>query len=271
VSFGKENADYYAIEIRKPLLSAVYNLKILAKTIVYIAYQAPAEYGLFWDLDGSMPWKELYWALQEDPSLRFVRESHIRELTYMGLELPFVLEENLLRLRPGLAHLPYPIVDHPPERLYFACRRKQYAHVLEQGISRSHRSFVPASAGKQMALCLGRRRDPEPLLVEILAARAHAAGEPIRFAGAELYLLESIAVGHLHFPLIRADQHAALTVRKRVEAKPSAPGAPLSPGSFFVDAQQFHGDASTRKGIGKGGKKGDWKRQAKKERQKRSV
>ncbi len=83
-------------------MAAQYNPKTLAKTLSYIAYQAPAEYGLFWDPDGTMPWKELYWALQEDPSLRFVREGIVRELNYLpGCELPFALEGNLLRLRAG--------------------------------------------------------------------------------------------------------------------------------------------------------------------------
>ncbi len=65
------------------------NPRTLARTLSTIAVHCPWEHGLFWDPDGSMPWKEFYWALQEDHSLRFVRESHIRELAYLGLEVPF--------------------------------------------------------------------------------------------------------------------------------------------------------------------------------------
>jgi putative RNA 2'-phosphotransferase len=257
-------------------MAAQYNPQTLAKTIFYITYHAPAEYGLFWDPDGTMPWKELYWALQEDPSLRFVRESHIRELTYLGLELPFVLDGNLLRLMPNLAQPSYPLADHPPERLYFACRRKHYSILLEHGITASHRPYVPMCADRELALRIGKRRDPEPLLVEVLAAGASAEGEAILWAGAGLYLVESVSVRHLIFPLIRAEQHAALTSRKKAETKPSRSNHPVSAGSFLLDAHQLHGhspamNVGDKAGKKKGKKKDGWKRESKKERHKRSL
>ena len=108
-------------------MAAQYHPKTLAKTLAYIACHAPAEFGLFWDPDGTMPWKELYWVLQEDPSLRFVRESIIRELTGLGVTLPFVLEGSRIRLSTGAEKPSYPVAENVPERLYLACRRKQYA------------------------------------------------------------------------------------------------------------------------------------------------
>src|SRR5208337_4911171 len=93
--------------------------KTLAKILDYIARRSPGEHGLFWDPDGGMPWKEFYWVLQEDPSLRFVRESTIRELALLGIELPFALDGKLLRLRPEVACPRYPSASEVPERLYF--------------------------------------------------------------------------------------------------------------------------------------------------------
>jgi putative RNA 2'-phosphotransferase len=257
-------------------MTAQYNPKTLAKTISYIAYHAPAEYGLFWDPDGTMPWKEFYWALQEDHSLRFVRESNIRELIYLGLELPFVLEGNLLCLRKGLNQPLYPAAEKVPERLYFACRRKQYAIVLEHGILRSNRSYVSVASNRELALRVGKRRDPSPFLIEVLAARASSEGETVRWAGAELYLVESVPVRNLIFPLLREERRASLRSRKKVETKTSRPDHPTSAGSFFVGARQFQSDSSVKDGVNKtgkqkGGKKGDWKRNAKKERHKRSL
>ena len=257
-------------------MTARFNHKTLAKTIAYIACQAPAEYGLFWDPDGTMPWKELFWAMQEDSSLRFVRDSIIRELAYLGLELPFVLEGDLLRLQPARKDLVYPLAAEVPERLYFACRHKQYASLRERGIARSRRPLVPICARKELALRLGRRRDPEPLLIEILAAKAVSEGELIRWAGAELYLVEAIPVRYLLFPLLRADQHAILTARKKAETTPSRSDLPASAGSFFVDAHQFHPSSPVKNTADtgakhKGRKKGDWKRDARNERHKRTV
>jgi putative RNA 2'-phosphotransferase len=257
-------------------MAAQYNPKQLAKTIAYIACLAPAEHGLFWDPDGTMPWKELFWVLKEDPALRFVRESTLRELSCLGFELPFVLERNLLRLQPGLNQPFYPLAADVPERLFFACRRKQYAFLREHGIARSHRPYVAVSATKELACRLGKRRDPDPLLVEVLATRATTEGESIHWAGAELYLVKSIPVHYLIFPLIRADQHVTLAARKKVGAKSPRVDLPVATGSFFIDAQQFLTSSPAKDGIDKGGKqkgrkKGDWKREAKKERHKRSV
>jgi putative RNA 2'-phosphotransferase len=259
-------------------MAAQYNPKTLAKTLSYIGYHAPAEYGLFWDSDGTMPWKELYWALQEDPSLRFVREGIIRELVYLGLELPFVIEGSLLRLQAGLDLPCYPLVDNVPERLYFACRRKQYVILSEHGIVASHRPYVPVSANKELSVRLAQRRDPEPVLVEIRAAKARSEGQPILWAGAELYLVQAIPVSYLVFPLMRAERHASSTARKKVAPKPSRPNLPASAGSFFVDAHHVHPHSPATDGVGvdngvkqKGRKKTDWKRESKKERHKRTL
>lgn len=257
-------------------MAARYNPKTLIKTLSYITVQAPAEFGLFWDADGTMPWKELYWALQEDSSLRFVRESVIRELTHLGLELPFAIVGSQLLLRSGLHHPSYPPADNVPDRLYFACRRKQYAYVLDHGLTPSSRPLVPLSATKDLALRLGRRRDPEPVLLEVRASAAHAEGETFYRAGTDLYLVASVPVRHLVFPLLRAEQQVALNSRKRAETKPSRVGLPVTPGSFFVDAHQLDGstgakNAGDKAGKQKGRKKSDWKRDAKSERHKRSL
>jgi len=257
-------------------MGARYNPKTLAKTLAYILFHAPAEHGLFWDPDGTMPWKELFGVLEEDPSLRFVRESHIREIAYLGLEMPFALEGNLLRLQAPLEQPDYPPATHVPERLYFACRRRQLVFLREHGIVASHRPYVPISANRELALRLGQRRDPEAFLLEVLAARAASEGELIRLAGAELYLVEAIPVRHLMFPLLRADQQAALTARKKVEAKPSRPDIALGAGSFLVEDRHLRTHFAAVNGVHKPGKqkgkkKGDWKREARGERHRRSL
>lgn len=257
-------------------VTAPYNPKTLAKTLSTITCHEPAEFGLFWDADGTMPWKELYWALQEDASLRFVREGILRELTALGLDLPFVLDGSRLRLRPDRKQPSYPLADHVPDRLFFACRRKQYATVLEHGLAPSSRPLLALTATKELALRLGRRRDPEPVLIEVLAAKARAEGEPIYRAGAELYLAPALSTRYLLFPLLRADHQAALTSRKKPEPKPSRTDHPVTPGSFFVDVHHFEGHPAEKNGSGEprqrqGKKQHDWKREAKKERHKRSV
>jgi putative RNA 2'-phosphotransferase len=268
--------DIPCLTLRKASMGAQYNPKTLAKTLSYIVFHAPSEHGLFWDPDGTMPWKELFWVLQEDPSLRFVRETHIREIAYLGLQIPFALEGNLIRLQPPLEQPDYPPATHIPELLYFACRRKQLVFVREHGIVASHRPFVPIFGNRELALRLGQRRDPEAVLLQVFAANAALGGERIRLAGAELYLVEAIPARYLVFPLLRAKQQASLTARKKVEAKASRPDLPSAAGSFLVEDRHLRTHFAAVNGVDKpekqkGKKKGDWKREARGERHKRIL
>lgn len=248
--------------------------KTLAKTLAYILYHAPAEYGLFWNRDGTMPWKELYWALQEDPELRFVRESHLKEIAYLGLEIPATLEGNQLRLKEGFSTPDYPIAQDVPPRLFYAARRKQHAFILKYGLPASGRPYIPLSSDKELALRLGRRRDPDPLLIEVMARKAAAEGVHFREAGPSLFLVESLGPEHLMVPVLREEEIERLFVRKK---KPSEkPPAHSSHGSFFPDSTHFQelyggGEPSLAKGKKKGRRGAEWKREARKERHKRNI
>lgn len=258
-------------------MTAQYMPKTLAKTLSYLLMVAPGEHGLFWNPDGTMPWKELYWTLQEDESLRYVREMHLKEIAYLGIELPVVLDGKLLHLKEGIPVPVYPPVEAPPERLYHACRRKQYLTASRNGFVPAGRPFIPLSSDKGLALRLGARRDPEPLLVEIFAARAAAEGIAILQAGPTLFLAQALPVQYLLFPPMREDflLKAAARNKGRSEAGSERVQASSTPGSFFMDMSHFQESAPGAGLQGKDGKKGrrgaEWKRAARKERNKRNV
>jgi putative RNA 2'-phosphotransferase len=246
--------------------------KKLAKTITYIACQAPGEYGLFWNADGTMPWREFYWALQDDPELRFVREMHIQELIYLGLNLPFSLEGRRLHLRDKLQVPGYPAVV-PPPRLYYGCPRKSYLHIRQQGLSAAHREFIPLAGSRAFAESLARRRDPKPILIEIQAGKAHDQGVGFRLAGPDLYLAEVVSIDCLVFPLLSAEKLLASAKPGKKEApRASSPPSP-APGSFVLGADQFKTTVSPPATAGKDRQKiargQNWKRGARKMRDKR--
>lgn len=255
-------------------MSAQYMPKTLAKTLTTIVCHAPWEYGLFWDSNGSMPWKELYWAMQEDPSLRFVRESHLRELLLLGIDLPFQLVGSKIQLNAGTPIPDYLPMEQPPVRLFHACKRKQFPIVLEHGLSASNRPFLLLAQDREMALRLGRRRDPEPVLVEVLARKASEQGIVIRGAGPGLFLVESLALEYLICPPLREEDSSKWAVKKKREKSPE-PAMPVSPGSYFIAPQHFQdvapGGTPTGKPKQKGRRGAQWKREARQERHKREV
>ncbi len=246
--------------------------KTLAKILDYIARRSPGEHGLFWDPGGTMPWKEFYWALQEDPSLRFVRESTIRELAFLEIELPFALEGNLLRLYPEAAGPGYALASDVPERLYFGLRPKNLVQTQENGLTSSTRRFIAVCSERELALRIARRREQSPVLIEILAREASVSGLRFLVGGPHLYLVESVPVEFILFPKFRQDFTERLAGRvRKPQDKPSSTAAP---GSFIVEPHHLEAQYSG-KIPNRNGKKNDspkrWKKERRTERHKRDV
>ncbi len=246
--------------------------KTLAKTLSFIGYRSPAEFGLFWDPDGTMPWKEFYWALQEDPGLRFVREATLKELALLGIDMPFVLDGRLLRLAPG-ADLPsHPPAAEVPGRLYYGIKPNILARAQEFGLNPAGRGFLPVCADRELAVRIARRREPEPVVVEILGRSALESGIPFLAAGPGLYLVGRIPPEFLIFPLVRT---SVPEKSARQKPAPAPKPAPPAPGTFVVRPQyvqpvQAPGEKSTTHG-GKKDNKGGWKKGSRKERHKREI
>jgi putative RNA 2'-phosphotransferase len=246
----------------------------LAKTLRYIAWVAPAVHGLFWDGDGTMPWKELYWVLQEDPELRFVRESHVRELLLLGIALPFTLEGSRLKLLPSTRGPDYPLATEVPERLYWAYRPRQHHNMQQHGLRAAARPWLPLAMDRELALRIGKRRHPEAVIVDILARRAAANGTPFHCAGEGLFLASAIAPEYLILPLLRQDLAARPPARgagvksRRVAAERSHPGSYLVSAETLQTVTDPQGAAKTRHKSGRGS---DWKRRSRRERTKRTV
>jgi putative RNA 2'-phosphotransferase len=245
--------------------------KTLAKTLDYITWRSPGEYGLFWDPEGTMPWKDFYWALQEDVSLRFVRQSTIRELTLLGIELPFALDGTLLRLRPEFALPGYPPASDVPARLYFGLKPKNLVYTQNIGLTSTRRRFVPVCGNRELALRIARRDEKTPLPIEILAREACLTGLSFLAAGPHLYLVESVPAQFILFPKVRQDLAERLAGPAR---KPEVQPSPhTAPGSFIVQSRHLEAPVAgkpTKKGAKKD-PKGGWKKEGRKERHKRDM
>jgi putative RNA 2'-phosphotransferase len=249
--------------------------KTLAKTLSYIGYLAAGEFGLFWDEDGTMPWKAFYWALQQDAELRFVREATMRELEYLGHSLPFLLDGKRLRIRSGVALPQYPPVT-PPKRLYLGCTQRSLAYMQESGLAAVQRKHIPLAADRIFAETIAKRRDPEPIIIEVLAERASQEGIVFLSGGSELYLVTVLPPQYLIFPVLpqeklsQSGKGSTKGSGKRAAESSATPGSFLvRPGHLQEAGQQKEGTSG--KGSAKGAKKDDWKREARKVRGKRTV
>ncbi|MGQ9670995.1 MAG: hypothetical protein ACUVWY_12670 [Desulfosoma sp.] len=259
--------------------------KTLVKILTTMVCTLPHEYGLFWDDDGTMPWKEFYWALQEDPRLRFVRESTLKEMALLGHPLPFVLDgSRLRRIADAWPIAPYPEVE-PPDRLFAGIRPRHLAVVRDEGLRALHRSYIPLWARRDTAERMARRRTAQPVVLEIRAREAYAAGVLFYRAGEDFFLTKAVDAAYVVLPLTALEEGPEKEVAVRPSHRhrasvPSKDEVRADFGSFRVEAQHLQGLFAHRGLQGprpkassgeKSAKKGGWKEGARKERRKREV
>jgi putative RNA 2'-phosphotransferase len=194
----------------------------------------PDECGLVCDPDGFFPLKELLQAVKEEEGWSYVRQADIREvlMTHPGR---FELLEDQIRL--ASPEVSGPLVEtgpvEPPEILYHGARQKAYPHILERGLFPTRYPFVRLASDEELALRIGRRRDPEPVLIRVHAARAHEAGISFSRAGELLYLVPSLPPVYLEGPPLPKEKPPP-PPKKRPERESYIPA-----GSFEIDLRSI--------------------------------
>jgi putative RNA 2'-phosphotransferase len=209
-----------------------YQLQKLGKIIEYILLYRPDEFGLFLDDDGSLPIKELMWALHEEEGWKHLRLGHLKELAHSQFELAFVLEENCIK--PKQPREQIRSTTAPPRLLFHAARRKAYPAILKNGLRPTGRPYVPLAITEEIALRIGRRRDPKPILLTVHAAKAHDKGYSFSLCGEFLYLVRTLPSPFLSGPPLR-EAAKPVKVSQPKTAAPRKVDVREMAGSFLLD------------------------------------
>jgi putative RNA 2'-phosphotransferase len=209
-----------------------YQVQELGKIIEYILFYRPDEFGLFLDDDGSLPIKELMWALHEEKGWKHIRLGHLKELAYSQLQLAFTLEDNSIKPREATEQNSTAVI--PPRLLYHAARRKAYPVILKHGLRPGGRPYVPLATTEQIALRIGRRRDPKPILLTIHAVLAHDKGQLFYGCGELLYLVRTLPPLFLSGPPLREPSKPSKVSRPKAPMSDKI-DVPAMTGSFLLD------------------------------------
>jgi putative RNA 2'-phosphotransferase len=138
------------------------------KFLSYVLGREPHAFGLVLDDQGYVKLRDLLKALNEEEGWRHIRIAHINELLVSLQEPPVEVNDNRIRAvdrehapkcKPG---------KNLPKLLYACVRQKAHPFVLQNGLSPASGDHVVLSPDKDMALRLGRRMDPDPVLLTIL-------------------------------------------------------------------------------------------------------
>lgn len=231
----------------------------LARTLTYILGRRPDEFGLVLDEAGFIPVKRLLAALAGEPGLAWVRRRHLEELSALLSPPRFELVGDLIRAldsqAPALRHPGMP----PPVFLYIAIAPQAHALVWEEGLKASGGAELALARQPELALKMGRRRCPRPVLVKIQAQAAGRHGVVFTEYGGELFLAPAVP---------RAFLELCAPAPAKEKPKPEKPAAPLPvPGETRLDLPAFlkEGGKSKRRGRDEPA----WKSATRRERRRR--
>ena len=232
----------------------------LEKFIVYVLGRRPDEFGLVPGADGWVKIKELLKAINEEDGWRHVRRSHIDEIVLTQLSPEIEIHDNRVRAR-FRDHLPVPQpVNRLPKLLYTCVRRRAYFVVLEKGVVAAEGEKVALAAAPDLALRIGKRRDPDPVLLTVNVEQALTQGIALLHFGELIYLADVIPSGCFTGP--------PLPKEKPVTVKPAAEPERTSrhdAGTFVLDPSRFDPD-SRKSDPTRKRREQDWKKDRRQQR-----
>jgi putative RNA 2'-phosphotransferase len=237
--------------------------KQLFKLMTYVVGHQPDEFGLAPDQDGFFRIKDVIKAICEEPGWGYVRQSHVNEVLITLRNHPFVMQGDRIQVEHADEKVRPVSGVMPPKLLYHCVRRKAYPVVYQKGIMPTGHAHVFLATTEAMAVRMGKRRDPKPVLLTVLAHRAYQQGVQFLQQGQCLYLTDHIPVSCFSGPPLPKEKQEDQKGRKE---QPVAPKP--SPGSFALDMERSH--ELQRQRVKRKGLKKDvgWKKDARKLRRK---
>lgn len=234
----------------------------LSRLMVYILGHKPHEFGLIPNHEGFVAMKELLWAIHEEPGYGYVSQGNVNEVLLSEDRMLFETKDKQIRVRDRRWELD---LTNPiqllPKLLYLGIRRKAHPVVMEKGLKGIKGHYYPFSSDWEKALRIGRRRDRQTVVIEVMADKAHSEGT-LFFPFGSLFLAVEIQARYIAGPPV--SKHTIQSKEGQPKEKEGVP-PPFQAGTIILEA----GRDMDRSRLAKGKKKKGWKEEARKFRKKR--
>lgn len=207
----------------------------LAKMLSYVLGRRPDEFGLIPDAEGFVRLKDLLKALHEEDGWGYVNLSHLNEVLLSVANAPVEIAEDLIRAKTRAAlalEVPEP---EPPKLLYACVRRRAYPHVYAEGIRPSLHPRVVLASDRTLAERLGRRIDPDPVILAVNVQSALAKGILFSRFGESLFTADAIPPDCFSGPPLPKEKPDE---RNRPQRPEEGPRYPSAGGSFPMDMER---------------------------------
>lgn len=176
----------------------------ISKKISLALRHRPEEFGLALDEDASVPLDELLEALnrrfKDSPVVGTpITEHDVERIIAESDKQRFEMIGNRIRALYGHSVAQRISVEQaiPPAVLFHGTTRAAIGAIRKEGLLPMGRQYVHLSADEQTACAVGRRRDSDPVLLEVDAAAAHGAGIAFYVGNDKVWLTDAIPPGFI--------------------------------------------------------------------------
>jgi putative RNA 2'-phosphotransferase len=166
----------------------------LSKLLALLLRHRAAEHGLALDPEGFVPLEEVVAAINRQRGWAWVRAEQIAEVIAQQEKRRYEIVDDDIRAIYGhsvATAISYPAIV-PPETLLHGTARRFVETILREGLRPMSRQYVHLSDDPALARLTGRRRDPQPAILQISAAQAHAAGVVFYQADHGIFLARAV-------------------------------------------------------------------------------
>ena len=240
----------------------------LSRFLVYILGHKPDEFGLVPDDEGFIAYKELLQAIHEEEGWRYVRKSHINEVLIGRDREMFQVETDRIKAMErrwekdaGNTNVSLPVL------LFISVRKRGHPAAMEKGLKAPPARSLVLSSQRDMALRIGLRRGPDPVILEILARQASGRGV-VFYASGDLVLADHISPEFIAGPPVPKEALEKKKDRTVQKKKPTTKADDPETGTFLLDSSRDPDPFRRAKGA-KGKKPKGWKEEVRKARRRR--
>jgi len=237
----------------------------LTRFLIYVLGHRPDEFGLVPDSEGFVVYKELLQAIHEEEGWRYVRKSHIHEILIGSDREMFQAENDRIRVLErrwekdaGNRNMSLPGL------LFIPVRKRAHPVAIEKGLNAPPSGFLVLSSSKEMALRIGLRRDPDTIILEILAQQASRQGVAFYSFG-DLVITDHIPPGVIAGPPVPKEVLEKKKDRAAQEKKPMKRVIVPETGTVLLNSSRDPDPYRRAKGA-RGKKRKGWKEEARKAR-----
>ncbi|TYT73408.1 RNA 2'-phosphotransferase [Desulfobotulus mexicanus] len=210
-------------------------LNNLGKILATLLGRHPDSQGLLPDEQGWISIKGLLQALSESPDLRGIREGDLKDICMNINDAPLEIQDEKIRAKVRSFASEACPAEKLPKILHTCVRSRAWPHVSEKGLNAAPGNPLLLSNDPQLALRMGKRKDPRPAALQVQAFRAATSGISFMRHGEHLFSAETIPTDFIQGPPVIKEEKKKKPASEKTH-KPQE--TKLTPGSFVLRSEE---------------------------------